>query len=156
MLKNSRFNPSGGIKDFWSEFRKPNPWRFPILLASTFPLVLMYFWLTGETVYTNPERPSITYITTFDPDRTDEEIIASNVENQEVKDLREEKRAALEQRKRDLYMALGAAAGMDVEETARRADEARAAEEAAEEARRAERFGRNSDESENTPEGSEP
>ncbi|KEO89068.1 hypothetical protein EH31_13595 [Erythrobacter longus] len=133
-LANSRFNPAPGVADFWNEFRKPNPLRIPFLLASMAPFGLIFWWLSGETLYKTPERPSITYITTFDPNRSDEEIIASNIANQEVKDLREARQEALAERKRELYKALGAAAGMDVEEIDRRAREERAAEEAAREA----------------------
>lgn len=142
MLSKSRFNPKPGILDFWAEFRKPNPYRWPILLASMAPFALILYWLAGETSYKAPERPRITYITTFDPDRSDEEIVASNIENQEVKELREAAEADLAQRKRELYKALGAAAGMDVDEIERRANERRAAEEAAERARRDAMFGR--------------
>lgn len=141
----SRFNPTSGILDFWTEFRKPNPLRFPILLVSMLPFGVIFYWLGTETVYKDPERPSITYITTFDPARSDAEIIATNEANQEVKDMREEAEERLAQRKRDLYKALGAAAGMDVEEIAAEADARRAAEAAAEEAARAERFGRSDD-----------
>lgn len=142
LLAKSRFNPAPGVLDFWNEFKKPNPFRAPILLASMAPFGVIFWWLSSETVYKTPDRPSITYITTFDPNRSDAEIEASNLENQEVKELREAQEEALAERKRDLYKALGAAAGMDVEEIARRADEARAAEEAAEQARRDELFGR--------------
>jgi len=145
MLSKSRFNPKPGLLDFWNEFRKPNPYRWPMLLASMAPFGLIFFWLSGETVYKTPERPQITYITTFDPDRTDEEIIASNLANQELRELREEQEAELAQRKREMYKALGAAVGMDVDEIERRADERRAAEEAAEEANRQERLGSNAD-----------
>jgi hypothetical protein len=145
MLSNSRFNPKPGILDFWSEFRKPNPYRLPILLASMAPFGLIFYWLAGETVYKAPERPQITYITTFDPSRSDEEIIASNRANQEVKDLRVAREAEIAERKRELYKALGAAAGMDVEEMERRAEENRAAEAAAEQARRDARFRRDDD-----------
>ncbi|MBV7259087.1 hypothetical protein [Erythrobacter crassostreae] len=138
----SRFNPKTGVLDFWHEFRKPNPLRIPILIASTMPLVLMYFWVTSETAYKAPESPQITYITTYDPDRSDADIIASNEENQEVKDLRKAREEEIAQRKRDLYKALGAAAGMDVDEIEAEADARRAAEEAAEAERRAELFGR--------------
>lgn len=134
--------------DFWNEFRKPNPYRWPMLLASTAPFALIFYWLSGETVYKAPEKPQITYITTFDPDRTDEEIMASNIENQEVQDLREAREQALAERKRDLYKALGAATGMDVEEIERRADERRAQEEAEEQARQDELFGRTGESSE--------
>ncbi|MBD2842801.1 hypothetical protein [Erythrobacter rubeus] len=141
----SRFNPTSGIVDFWHEFRKPNPLRYPILLASMAPFGVIFYWLGSETVYKDPDRPSITYITTFDPTRSDEEIIATNIENQEVKELREEQADRLAQRKRDLYKALGAAAGMDVERIAAEADARRAAEEAAEAEARAERLGRSTD-----------
>lgn len=140
-LANSRFNPAPGIADFWHEFRKPNPLRVPILLASMVPFGMIFWWLSGETLYKDPERPSITYITTFDPNRTDNEIMASNEANQEVKDMRDANAQALADRKRELYMALGAAAGMDVEEIDRRAREERAAEEAAERAEREAAFG---------------
>lgn len=140
-LANSRFNPAPGVADFWSEFRKPNPWRIPILLASMAPFGLIFWWLSGETLYKTPERPSITYITTFDPNRSDEEIIASNIANQEVKDLREARQESLDERKRELYKALGAAAGMDVEEIDRRAREERAAKQAARQAELEEMFG---------------
>ena len=136
-LANSRFNPAPGAKDFWNEIRKPNPYRWPILFVSCLPLALIFYWLSGETVYKTPERPRITYITTYEEGRSDEEIIASNLANQEVKELREEAQADLEERKREIYKALGSGIGMDVEEIERRGEERRAAEAAAEEARRA-------------------
>ncbi|MDJ0642384.1 MAG: hypothetical protein QNJ15_06180 [Erythrobacter sp.] len=144
-LSNSRFNPKPGIKDFWNEFRKPNPYRWPMLIASSLPFAVIFYWLSTETVYKTPDRPSITYITTFDPNRTDEEIVATNLENQEVKELREQAEEDLAQRKRDLYKALGAATGMDVDAIEARADAERAAREAEEEARREEMFGRQAD-----------
>lgn len=141
-LANSRFNPAPGVADFWNEFRKPNPWRMPILLVSMGPFALIFWWLSSETFYKDPDRPSITYITTFDPARSDAEIIASNEANQEVKELREEAFESLEERKRELYKALGAAAGMDVEEIDERGREARAAEEAERRAQLDELMGR--------------
>ncbi|MEL6237110.1 MAG: hypothetical protein AAFQ90_00810 [Pseudomonadota bacterium] len=136
----SRFNPKTGIADFWTEFRKPNPLRWPMLLASTVPLLVIFYWLSGETHYKTPERPTITYITTLDPDRSDQDIIASNEANQEIKDLREAAEDNLAERKREIYKALGAGIGMDVDKIAAEADARRAAEEAAEEERRAEMF----------------
>ena len=136
---NSRFNPAPGALDFWNEFRKPNPYRVPLLLASTVPFGLIFYALS-DTYYVTPDRPQIDYITTFDPERSDAEIIASNIANQEVKELREARDAELAQRKRDIYKALGEATGMDVEEIERRADEERAAAAAA--AERESRLGR--------------
>lgn len=144
-LANSRFNPKPGIMDFWNEFRKPNPHRWPILMVSCIPLLVIFYWLSNETVYSEPEKPDVTYIESFAPDRTDEEIIASNIANQEVIDLREAEAERRAQRKRDLYKALGAAAGMDVDEIERRADAERAEEEAARLAELDKMFGRDRD-----------
>ncbi|MEO0589389.1 MAG: hypothetical protein AAFZ11_02390, partial [Pseudomonadota bacterium] len=135
----SRFNPKTGVLDFWTEFRKPNPLRWPMLIVSCVPLMVIFYWLSGETHYKTPERPVITYIDTFDPLRTDEEIIASNEANQEVKDLREAAEEDLAERKREIYKALGAGIGMDVDTIEANADARRAAEEAAEAEARAER-----------------
>jgi hypothetical protein len=55
-----------------------------------------------------------------------------------MKTLREAEEARIAGRKREMYKALGAAAGMDVEEIERKAEASRAAEQAAEEKRRAE------------------
>ncbi|MEO1219825.1 MAG: hypothetical protein AAFY42_00550 [Pseudomonadota bacterium] len=152
-LANSRFNPAPGIADFWHEFRKPNPYRVPFLLVSMIPFGLIFLWLSGETLYKDPERPSITYITTFDPARTDADIVASNEANQEIKELREEQSEELAERKRELYKALGAAAGMDVEEIDQRGREARAAEEAERQAQLDEMMGRSDGETAAVDEG---
>ena len=149
-LANSRFNPAPGAKDFWNEIRKPNPYRWPILFVSCLPLALIFYWLSGETVYGTPEKPRIEYITSYAPDRSDEEIMASNIANQEVKELREQAEAELEERKREIYKTLGSGIGMDVEEIERRGEERRAAEAAAERARLDELFGRTG--SEDAPE----
>ncbi len=149
----TRFNPKTGVVDFWHEFRKPNPLRIPMLIASTLPLLLIFYWLSGETHYRAPERPSITYITTLDPERSDQEIMASNEANQEIKELREEAEEDLAARKREIYKALGKGIGMDVEEIAAEADARRAAQEAAEAERRARMFDRSSDDSAQASDG---
>ncbi|MEL7319384.1 MAG: hypothetical protein AAFN04_12185 [Pseudomonadota bacterium] len=142
----TRFNPKTGIVDFWHEFRKPNPFRIPMLLASTVPLMVIFYWLSGETHYSNPERPVITYISTLDQARSDAEIIASNEANQEVKELREAAADDLAERKREIYKQLGRGLGMDVDKIAAEADARKAAEDAAAAERRAERVAPSGDE----------
>lgn len=137
MLTNSRFNPAPGLADFWNEIRRPRPYRWPILGLSMMPVALILYWAMGTTVYKDPERPRINYITTLDPARNDAEIVASNRANQEVKDLRAAEEARIAARKREMYKALGAAAGMDVDTIERKAEAERAAEAAAEVKRRA-------------------
>lgn len=134
MVSNSRFNPAPGLADFWNEICRPNPYRLPILVLSVAPVALILYWAMGTTVYKEPERPRIAYITTLDPARTEAEILAENRANQEVKDLRAAELARIAARKKEMYKALGAAAGMDVEEIERKARAERAAEAAAEEA----------------------
>ena len=128
----SRFNPANGIADFWNEFRRPNPHRWPILALSIAPVAAMLYWgVTGTTAYAEPERPKINYITTLDPTRTDAEIAAEIRANEEIKDLRAAEEERVAARKRELYKALGKAAGMDVEKIEREAEAERAAEKAA-------------------------
>jgi hypothetical protein len=134
----ARFNPANGIADFWHEIRRPHPYRWPILGLSILPVAGMLWWGFNSTVYAEPERPRITYITTLDAGRSDAEIIAENLANQQIKDLREAEEARIAAKKRDLYKALGRAAGMDVEEIERKAEAERAAEAAAAAAKRRE------------------
>jgi hypothetical protein len=124
----SRFNPTTGVADFWNEIRRPQPYRWPFLALSILPVAGMLYWgVTGTVVYGEPERPKVTYITTLDPARSDETIMAENRANQEIKALRAAEEARIAERKREVYKALGAAAGMNVEEIERKAEAERAA-----------------------------
>lgn len=136
-----KINPAGGIADFWHEFRRPNPYRWPVLLISfliTGSILSMIIW---EKVRIPPERPTVTYITSFAPDRTDAEIAASNLANQKLQDERRAAEEARLERQRDAYRALGRATGMDVDAIEERVARERAAEKAAEEAKRRELLG---------------
>jgi hypothetical protein len=134
----SRFNPAGGIADFWNEIRRPHPYRWAILIVSILPAALMVWWGVNSTQYGEPERPTIEYITTLDPARSEAEIAAEIRANQEIKDLRAAEEARIAEQKRAIYKELGKAAGMDVEKIEREAEAERAAEKAAAEKRRAE------------------
>lgn len=132
----SRLNPAEGVGDFWAYIRRPQPYRWPILAASLALTGTLLFWVLGEKYYLPPERPQVTLITTFAPDRTDAQIIASNRANQERKEALAAERAEREEVRREVYRAFGRAAGMDVEAIEREAAEERAREQAAAEARR--------------------
>ncbi|WP_017665440.1 hypothetical protein [Porphyrobacter sp. AAP82] len=134
----SRFNPVGGFADFWKEIRRPHPHRWPILIVSILPAALMIWWGASSTQYGEPERPTIEYITTLDPARSEAEIMAENRANQEIKDLRAAEEARIAEEKRRIYKEIGRASGMDVEEIERKAEAERAAEKAAADKRRAE------------------
>lgn len=130
MLSKSRFNPASGLADFWNEIRRPQPYRLPILIVSSLPVAGMLYWGMNSTTYGEPERPKIEWITTLDEARTDAQIAAENISNQELKDLRAAEEARIAEAKRNMYKALGAAAGMDVDAIERKAAAERAAEEA--------------------------
>lgn len=132
----SRLNPAEGVGDFWAYVRRPQPYRWPILGLSMLMTGTLLFWVLQERYYLPPERPQVSFITTFAPGRTDEEIIASNVANQARKEALAAEQAEREELRREIYRSFGRAAGMDVEKIEREAAEERAREEAAEQARR--------------------
>ena len=134
----NRFNPTPGALDFWTEFKKPTPYRWPILGVSAFMTFGLMYYIVSESVVVPPRPPEVTYIASFAADRADAEIIASNIENQKNQDAVEALNDQGEERKRELYRALGRASGMDVDEIERDAEKERAAIEAEEKARKAE------------------
>jgi hypothetical protein len=126
-----RFNPGPGIADFWEQFRKPQPYRWPILAVSAAPIALVLYWATEETVYVPPRPPEVTYITTFAEGRSDSEIMASNEANQARNDEIRAQIEELEEQKREMYRALGRATGIDVDAMEAQIEADRAREEAA-------------------------
>lgn len=126
----SRFNPTGGIADFWNEIRRPNPYRWPILGLSLLCSFLLLFWVTTESVLAPPERPKVSFISTFAEGRSDAEIIASNIANQRRKEQLAAEQARRDEEVKAAYRALGRATGLDVDAMERRIAEEKAAEEA--------------------------
>ncbi len=136
----SRYNPIGGVSDFWDYIRRPVPYRWPILAvscASTFGLLYAF---VQESVFVPPEPPKVVFISTFAEGRSDAEIRQSNIANQRRKEALEAERAALREKKVDAYKALGRATGLDVDTMARQAAVENAREAAAAEARRRELY----------------
>ena len=112
-----QISPSRAVTDFAHEWRQPNPYRWRILgvsVAATFALMML---LLPESERIQPRPPQVTWITTFAEGRTDDEIIASNVENQARKDRLAAEAAALAERRKEAYKALGRATGLDVDAT---------------------------------------
>ncbi len=133
----SRLNPKEGVADFWSEFRRPNPYRWPILFVSMMITGGLMLWITQDKVVGPPVPYEVDYITSFEEGRTEQEILAENEANQRRKDELARILAEREERKKELYRALGRAAGMDVEKIEREAaeDAARVQDDAARERR---------------------
>lgn len=105
--------------DFVQEWRAPNPHRWQVLgvsVAATFALMVVFM---PDSQRVPPAKPEVTWITTFAPDRTDAEIVASNEANQRVQDERRAEAAAREERRKEAFRALGRATGLDVDELER-------------------------------------
>lgn len=108
-------SPTGAVGDLVELWKQPTPYRWQILgvsVALTFTLMVL---LIPESQRKPPARPEVTYITTFAPGRSDDEIVASNIANQKRQDELQARRDALEERKREAYRTLGRATGLDVD-----------------------------------------
>ncbi len=133
-----RFNPAPGTADLWEYIKQPQEYRWLIVAVSCLPVIVILLWANSESRIAPLDRPNVTYITTLDENRSDEEILASNIENQRVQDERRAQIEAIEERKREMYRALGAASGMNVEAMEEQAAAERGREEAARQALRRE------------------
>jgi len=111
-----RISPRRAVHDFVGHWQQPTEHRWPLLgvaIAATFAIFMLFI---PDSQRIEPRPPQVTYIASWAPDRTDAEIIASNLENQRRKEEREElleKRAEL---RKDIYRALGRATFIDVDE----------------------------------------
>lgn len=121
-------SPTGAVSDFISVWRSAgrNRWRFVLaaLVASGSVLSL----IIREEHRAAPRLPTITYINSWRADRTDEEIKASNLAFQKIKEDRLREQAQAEEETKKLYRTLGRISGMDVDKIERDAAAQRAAE----------------------------
>lgn len=111
-------SPKGAISDFVTVWRE-NPYRWRVLAVSIVLSGTLLFAFLPESERAPPERPTVTYISTFDPNRTDAEIMASNIENQTLKAQREAERLARAERRKERARALARASGFDPDELER-------------------------------------
>lgn len=184
----NRLNPAPGFADFWSEFKRPTPYRWPILAVSVLATSSLLYLLSGDAQRPNilvaiillafaaiavtmfviarirlrwgilaiaaviaaipiyqfakfrvigpGPRADVTWITTFAPNRSDEEIMRSNIEAQKRADAEAALEKQVEDRKKDLYRTLGRATGVDVDAMQKQIDAEDAQDNAAAAARR--------------------
>ena len=130
MRLSKRYNPAGGIADFWNEVRRPTPYRWPVLVASVLSTFGLLYLVMTESILAPPERPRVSFISTLEPGRSDAEIIRSNIANQRAKEQREAEQAARDEEVKNAYRALGRATGIDVDAMDRKIAADKAAEEA--------------------------
>lgn len=121
-------SPRGMVEDFVEVYRQAgkNRWRIGVAAAACTIAVFSVMWSEGGRGL--PKPPSVTYITVWDPHRTREEIVASNIANQRRKERLAAEQAKREAEVRDIYRTIGRASGMDVEAIEKKAAADRAAE----------------------------
>ena len=121
-------SPRGMAADFMEVVRQAgdNKWRIGIAAAACTIAVFSVMWQEGGRGA--PRPPEVTYITAWDPHRTEAEIIASNIANQRRKERLAAERAKRDEDVRQMYKALGRATGMDVDAIEKKAQAERAAE----------------------------
>ena len=114
-----QISPRGAVGDLIHEWRRPNPYRWRVLgvsVAATFTLMVV---MIPDSQRIEPRPPAVTWITTFSPDRTDADIVASNLENQKRNDKLAAEAAERAERARAAARALARASGFDPDELAR-------------------------------------
>ena len=107
----------------------PHKWTFAIVAAIC--TAGLFSLLVGYEERGLPRPPVVTYITSWPADRTEAEIIASNIENQKRKERLAAEQAKREAEVREIYKTIGRMSGMDVEAIEKKAEAERAAERAA-------------------------
>ena len=118
----SKFNPGGAIADFRTVYQNAGPgrWRYAVVAALC---TSGLFWaLIGQSWTVERRPPTITYINSWPADRTAAETAAFIADNQRKKDLREAQDAAAAKEAQKLWMAVGRASGIDVDEIKKKAD----------------------------------
>jgi len=108
-------SPRGAVGDLWHEWRRPNPYRWQILLISILATFSLAYILIPPSVRQPPPKPQITYISTLAPNRSDADILAENRENQQVQDALRAQDAARAERRKQFFRTLGRASGFDVD-----------------------------------------
>lgn len=136
-------SPTGMIADFREVWKQAggNRWRIAAMAGAC--TLGVFYVMAGQEGKAPHLPPKVTYIAVLPSHRTDAEIMASNLENQRVKEAWARERARRDKEVRDIYKTVGRWSGMDVEKMAREADAedaaAAKAEQAAFEKRQAER-----------------
>ncbi len=131
-------NPVRAIRDFRHVWMQENPYRWRFALVAAVATGSIFWTMMGEEYRIVPRPPEITWITTYEPGRSDAEILESNIANQREQQRLKAEQAAREARAREVYEAVGRASGMDVEAIKAKGEAERAAQAKAEEARRKE------------------
>lgn len=110
------FNPVAAVRDFREVWVQENPHRLRILLLSGAATFAIFGTMFTESHLIQPRPPEVTYITSYQGERTDAEIIAENIANQREKEERFAEADARRAAAREAYETVGSATGVDTDE----------------------------------------
>ncbi|HSG34605.1 MAG TPA: hypothetical protein VLA37_08715 [Sphingomonadaceae bacterium] len=114
-------SPTGAVQDFAAVWRS-NPYRWRVLAVSIAATAIFFYVLIPKSERAPPRPFEITYISTFEDGRSDDQILSENVQYQKLKEEREALQQQREQIRRDAAAAIGRATGLDVDSMQREAD----------------------------------
>lgn len=109
-----KISPTGAARDF-SQVWSGNPYRWRVLAVSIATTAVIMGIAIPKSQRITPAKPDIFYIRSFDPHRTNAQIVASNIANQKLQDeiaADDNKRAEF---RKQMYRELGRATGLDVD-----------------------------------------
>lgn len=129
--------PIGMIAELFAVWKQADHNRWRIAAVSAACTLGMFSLLWKDDVYGPKPPPTITYITTFKPGRSDAEIMASNIANQKLQEKLAAEQAERDEQARQLYKEVGRASGIDVDRIERKARAERAVQEKAQREARA-------------------
>jgi hypothetical protein len=112
-------SPVDGVGDFIQHWRQPTPYRWQILglsVALTFVLIVL---LMPKAERMPPAQPDVIWINSWSSDRTEKEILESNLENQRRKDAQAALDRKADEVRRNFYRNLARGSGMDPDELER-------------------------------------
>ena len=112
-------SPVDGFGDFIQQWRQPTPYRWRILglsVALTFTMIVL---LMPKTERAPPAKPTIIWINSWRADRTEKEILESNLENQKRKDAQAALDKKADEARKNFYRNLARGSGMDPDELER-------------------------------------
>jgi len=125
LLPPSRFWRDVSPRTAWSDLRVvieqagSNKWRIGLLSAAATIGLFSIMWQEGAGGL--PKPPQVTYITSWRADRSEAEIVASNIANQKRKERLAAEQARREEEVRQIYKTIGRYSGMDVDAIERKA-----------------------------------
>ena len=116
-LKN--VSPIDGVGDLFHYWRQPTPYRWQILGLSVVLTFTTIVLLMPKTERAPPAKPEVIWINTFAPNRTEKEIVESNIANQKRKDAEAAIEKQKEEVRKNFYRNLARASGFDPDELER-------------------------------------